>query len=42
MKERLTSIQVTKSVKDELDNLKEHGDTYNHVIKKLLKKYKKD
>lgn len=36
-KERLTSIQVTSSVKQELEELKEHGDTYNHVIKKLLK-----
>jgi len=40
-KDRVTSIQVTTSIRDELEDLKEHGDSYNHVLRKLLDNWKK-
>ncbi|MDR0913080.1 MAG: hypothetical protein LBM96_10825 [Methanobrevibacter sp.] len=39
VKESITGVQVTRSTKKELEDLKEHGDTFNHVIKRLLKFY---
>lgn len=37
-KEKLTTIQVTKKVANELIKLKQVGDTYSNVILKLIKK----
>jgi len=41
-KERVTNIQITVSIKERLNELKDHGDTYNHVIKRLLDLYDVD
>lgn len=37
IKERDSTIKLPISTKRRLDEFKEHGDTYNHVIKRLLK-----
>lgn len=37
IKERESTIKLPISTKRRLNEFKEHGDTYNHVIKKLLK-----
>jgi len=41
IKERVTNIQISVSTKIKLEELKDHGDTYNHVIQKLLEVYQK-
>ena len=39
-KEDITTIQVSKNVREELKKLGTMGETYDDVIKKLIKKFK--
>lgn len=38
--EELTTIQLSKETRDELKNLGKKGETYDEIVKKLLKSAK--